>query len=149
MKLCECGCGLPAPIATATDPRMGWVKGQPKRFRHGHWARTGANKRPRPESRTHGLTINAPDGGRVVAREYHAYHDARNRCTNPNAKSWSDYGGRGIKFLFTSFERFMAELGPRPEGMSLDRKNNDGNYEPGNVRWATRKEQQNNRRKAA
>jgi hypothetical protein len=56
------------------------------------------------------------------------------------------YGGRGIKFLFTSFEQFLAELGPRPSGMSLDRIENDGNYEPGNVRWATRSEQVQNRR---
>jgi hypothetical protein len=56
--------------------------------------------------------------------------------------------GRGIRFLFNSFEQFLQELGakPKPE-YTLERKNNDGNYEPGNVRWATRKEQQQNVRR--
>jgi hypothetical protein len=79
--------------------------------------------------------------------EYRRFIDARNRCTNPKNKAYKNYGGRGIKFLFESFEQFFAEIGPRP-GLeySLDRKENDGNYEPGNVRWATQSEQVNNRR---
>lgn len=86
--------------------------------------------------------------------EYKIYHDAKQRCTNPKDLAWAEYGGRGIKFLFASFKQFFAELGLRPAGKdargkalySLDRPNNDGNYEPGNVRWATRKEQNINRR---
>ena len=78
--------------------------------------------------------------------EYRAYRSAKQRCNTPNHKSWKCYGGRGIKFLFTSFEQFFAELGKRPKGKSLDRKNNNGNYEPGNIRWATWKQQANNRR---
>jgi hypothetical protein len=73
---------------------------------------------------------------------------AKYRCTNPKANGWKRYGGRGIKFLFTSFEQFFTELGPRPKGRSLDRINNEGNYEPGNVRWATPKQQGQNRRKS-
>lgn len=87
--------------------------------------------------RTHGMTL---------TREYMSWHSARTRCLNPNDEHWSDYGGRGIKFLFTSFEQFFAELGPRPQGKTLDRINNDSNYEPGNVRWATAEEQNANRR---
>jgi len=81
--------------------------------------------------------------------EYQAYHDARYRCTNPSHPKWNDYGGRGIKFLFTSFEQFFEHIGKRPDGtsrMSLDRKENDGNYELGNVRWATREVQRRNQR---
>lgn len=85
-------------------------------------------------------------GGRVTP-ECRAYHAARNRCTNPKNEKYADYGGRGIGFLFTSFEQFYAELGPKPSREhSLDRKNNEGHYAPGNVRWATRKEQRSNQR---
>lgn len=78
--------------------------------------------------------------------ECDAYHNARHRCTDPKFDGYENYGGRGIKFLFTSFEQFFAELGSRPEGKTLDRINNDGNYEPGNVRWATNSAQKKNRR---
>jgi hypothetical protein len=81
--------------------------------------------------------------------ELAAYFNAKTRCTNPNYEDWADYGGRGIKFLFISFEQFYAELGPRPKGKTLDRyPNNNGHYEPGNVRWATWEEQAANRRAA-
>jgi len=79
-------------------------------------------------------------------REYQAWANARLRCTNPEHPNYKDYGGRGIKFLFTSFEEFFAELGQRLDGMSLDRINNDGNYELGNCRWATKQVQAANRR---
>jgi hypothetical protein len=75
------------------------------------------------------------------SREYRSYQAAKFRCSNPKCCKWQYYGGRGIKFLFTSFEQFFAELGPRPTGTTLDRIENDGNYEPGNVRWATWHEQ--------
>jgi hypothetical protein len=78
--------------------------------------------------------------------EYVAYHHAMARCTKPNHKDWKYYGGRGIQFRFTSFRQFFVELGPRPDGKSLDRVNNNGHYEPGNVRWATRTEQNRNQR---
>lgn len=78
--------------------------------------------------------------------EWDAYVHAEQRCNNPKTKGYKDYGGRGIKFLFTSFEQFFAKLGKRPKGKTLDRINNEGNYEPGNVRWATYLQQANNRR---
>lgn len=76
-----------------------------------------------------------------------AYRDARGRCTNPKCASWPNYGGRGIKFLFANFEQFLAEVGARPTPRhSLDRINSNGDYEPGNIRWATRSQQNKNKR---
>lgn len=90
----------------------------------------------------------------------HGYSDTRlygiwnsmiQRCTNPNVKAFKDYGGRGIRVCdkwLNSFEDFLADIGERPSlKHSLDRyPNNDGNYEPGNVRWATTQEQSRNKR---
>ena len=80
------------------------------------------------------------------------------RCTNKKNKAWPDYGGRGIRVCDRwrgSFENFLADVGKRPSGskgkvpeFSLDRIDNDSHYEPGNVRWATREVQVNNRRGA-
>lgn len=72
------------------------------------------------------------------------------RCFNPNVKSYEDYGGRGIIVCpewRDSFERFYKDMGSRPgPEYSLDREDNDGNYESGNCRWATKSEQNANKR---
>jgi hypothetical protein len=82
--------------------------------------------------------------------EYDVWAAMKDRCVNPNNPKWKYYGGRGIKVYerwFHSFENFISDLDRRPAGMSIDRyPNNDGNYEPGNVRWATAKQQAHNRR---
>lgn len=80
--------------------------------------------------------------------EYTAYTSAKGRCNNPNNNRYKDYGGRGIEFRFTDFEEFYAEVGDKPSPKhSLDRIDNDGHYEKGNVRWATPIEQGRNRQK--
>ncbi|SRR6266404_2581169 len=84
--------------------------------------------------------------GMTGTPEYRAYYLAKNRCQNPKCDKWKYYGGRGIKFLFVSFEQWFKEIGLRPTSdHSIDRENPDGNYEPGNIRWATTLEQRNNR----
>lgn len=88
-------------------------------------------------------------GCRKVGRlpEHNVFVLARQRCINPKLKSYRHYGGRGIEFRFTSFEHFMDAVGPRPSPRhSLDRIDNEGHYEPGNVRWATTEQQANNKR---
>ena len=127
-ELCECGCGNPAPIAKQTSSYRGRVKGQPLRFINGH------NR----GNRSHGLSR---------SQEWYAYSGAKQRCSNKNNKDYSDYGGRGIKFLFKSFEQFINAVGRKPSpGLMLDRINNNGHYAPGNVRWATKSVSSKNRR---
>lgn len=93
---------------------------------------------------THGERANG-----IRTKEVACWQSMKGRCYNPNDKSYENYGKRGIVVCdrwLDSFENFLEDMGRCPNGMSLDRIDNNGNYEPGNVKWRTFKEQNNNTR---
>jgi hypothetical protein len=81
-------------------------------------------------------------------RIYEVWRSMMQRCHNPNHPAYAHYGGRGICVCerWHSFVNFLVDMGEPAPGLSIDRINNDGNYEPGNCRWATHSEQMRNRR---
>lgn len=83
--------------------------------------------------------------------EYVTWRGMRSRCNNPKSKAYRYYGARGIKICtrWNRFGKFLLDMGSRPKGKTLDRINNDGDYEPGNCRWATNDEQRKNKRPQA
>jgi len=98
---------------------------------------------------THGCTANGQ-----TTLEYSSWKQMKNRCNNPNATCYDNYGGRGIRVCERwsgkdGFSNFFFDMGKRPtKNHTIDRfPNKDGDYEPGNCRWATRKEQSSNIRK--
>ena len=80
--------------------------------------------------------------------EYMVWTNMKTRCLNPNNRAFKWYGARGISICdrWMAFENFLSDMGPRPGGMTLERRDNALGYDPGNCYWATWSEQQNNRR---
>jgi hypothetical protein len=135
--LCACDCGASCDVVS-------------RNLRRGATRSCGCLKQEKfctPGSRTkHGHT--SRDGG--VSPTYTSWRSMRDRCTNPKDNRYYLYGIRVCDRWLHSFENFLADMGERPSGMTLDRyPDKNGNYEPGNVRWATPKQQAANRRTAS
>ncbi len=82
---------------------------------------------------------------------YEVWKEMIARCTRASHKNYKNYGGRGISVCGrwrNSFFDFASDMGARPNGLTIERVNNNGNYEPANCKWATHKEQMNNTRKS-
>ena len=130
--MCRCDCG-----------NLSLVKGN--NLRSGRTTSCGCFQVESSRGRhmTHGLSR-----GRFTHPAYHSYHAAKARCTNPNHKAAGNYSQRGIKFMLPPFEEFWEAMkGTWAPGLTLDRKDNDGHYEMGNIRWASRKQQALNTRR--
>lgn len=134
--LCSCKCGSLSVVLS-------------RDLRKGHTSSCGCFAREET-SRVATIHGHAATRTHLASSTYNSWTRMMQRCTNPQNNRWYLYGGRGITVCkrWLKFENFLADMGERPLGKSIDRINTDGNYEPANCKWSTPKEQANNRRRS-
>lgn len=133
---CVCECGAETRVITAA-------------LRSGNTRSCGCLAREMSAARVKSVVTHGHTTGGEMHPLYRRWREMRQRCNNPNAPSFKDYGGRGLKVAdrWQDFVAFLEDMGPGFQpGLTLERINNDRGYEPGNVRWATYAEQSANRR---
>lgn len=122
--VCVCDCGETREVDSL-------------KLRTGHTKSCGCRKNDGMANYRHGHS-------KAKTRTYRTWKEMRQRCMNPNSDKWQWYGGRGIKICdswMASFAEFLTDMGDRPDGMTLDRIDPDGDYCKANCRWATGKQQ--------
>lgn len=126
--ICHCDCGNEVEVDAGQLPTRSSCSHACSRTKHGEGG--------------------SADGSRKPSRTYNKWRSMHNRCKNPKEVGWNNYGGRGIKVCarWENYENFLSDMGHAPKGKEIDRKDCDGDYEPGNCHWVTHRENCRNKR---
>lgn len=122
---------------------------RPDQVRRGVIVSCGCYREEKAAERTSARATHGHSSNGKLSSEYNSWRNMRDRCDNPANEMFQNYGGRGIKVCErwdNSFENFLADMGPKQPGQTVDRIEVNGNYEPGNCRWLSHKDQMRNMR---